>query len=42
MINPYPNFLVHPKSHTQFTPLTLPLLYFGFCPQNPYKMTEMK
>jgi hypothetical protein len=38
-ISPYPNYLVHPKSHTHPTPLTLPC---SFRPQNPCKMTEMK
>ncbi len=28
------------KPCTHPTPLTLPPLYFGFCPQNPYKMIE--
>jgi hypothetical protein len=30
--------IVHPKSYIHPTPLTLPLLYFGFYPQNPCKM----
>ncbi len=30
--------IVHPKSYIHPTPLTLPFLYFGFCPQNPSKM----
>jgi hypothetical protein len=29
---------VHSKSYIHPTPLTWPLLYFGFCPQNPCKM----
>ncbi len=31
--------LIHPKSCIHPTPLTLPPLYFGFHPQNPWKMT---
>jgi hypothetical protein len=40
MINPYPKCLVHLKPYNHFTPLTLPLLYFGFCLQNLCEMTE--
>ncbi len=32
MISPYPKCLVHPKPCNHVIPLTLPLLYFGFCP----------
>ncbi len=44
MINPYHKCIVHPKPCNHPIPLTLPLLYFGFLPQNPYEMTknEMK
>jgi hypothetical protein len=40
MISPYPKCLVHPKPCNHFTPLTLPLQYFGFRPWNPCEMTE--
>jgi hypothetical protein len=31
---------VHKKSSNHPTPVTLPLLYFGFRPRNPWKMTK--
>jgi hypothetical protein len=40
MISPYSKCLVHPKPCNHFTPLTLPLQYFGFRPWNPCEMTE--
>ncbi len=40
MISPYPTYLIHLKPCNHPTPLTLPFLYFGFCPKNPWKMIE--
>jgi hypothetical protein len=38
--SPYPKCFVHPNHVIILSPLTLPLMYFGLCPQNPCEMTK--
>jgi len=40
MISPYLKCLVHSKPCNHFTPLTLPLMYFGLSPWNLCEMIE--
>jgi hypothetical protein len=40
MISPYPNALFIQTLYSSYPLNITPLLYFGFCPQNPCKMIE--